>query len=89
MQELRQSLQLLLQSGQTLEARMRRGAQVPLPSVPLQDEAQVEPEHSPERQAHEAAERLLLAQRQQDVILDEHRQLNSRLNVRTRNALRR
>lgn len=70
MQELRQGLQLLLQLGQAFEARVRGGAQVSLSSLHLQGEAQVKPEHPPERQAHEASERLLRdAERQQAVII--------------------
>lgn len=87
MQELRQKLQLLLQSGETPEARMWRGAQVPLSFMPLQDEAQIKPEHSPERQTYEATERILFTQRQQDVF-DGHRQLNcnSRPNMDVRRS---
>lgn len=70
LQELRQGLQLLFQPGEALEARVRRRAQVPLPSLPLQDQAQVQLEHSPERQAHEAPERVVRgAQREQAVLV--------------------
>lgn len=66
-QELRQSIQLLLQPGQAFEARVWCGAQVSLSIVSVQDETQVESEHPLKRQAHEIAERLLQhTQRQQD-----------------------
>lgn len=83
LQELREGLQLLLQPGQASEARVRRGTQVPLSLVSLQDEAQIEPEHPSERQAHETAERVLrgadaaYVQRQQGLLAG-HQQLKSR-----------
>lgn len=59
MQELRQSVQLLLQFGEAFEARMRGGTEVSLSTLPLQNEAQIQLEHTSERQAYETFERIL------------------------------
>lgn len=59
MQELRQSVQLLLQFGEAFEARMRGGTEVSLSTLPLQNEAQIQLEHASERQAYETFERIL------------------------------
>lgn len=59
MQELRQGVQLLLQFGEAFEARMRGGTEVPLSTLPLQNEAQIQLEHASERQAYETFERIL------------------------------
>lgn len=76
MQELRQGVQLLLQSGEAFEARMRGGTQVPLSTLPLQNEAQIQLEHASERQAYETFERILhYAKWEQAVVHHGYREL--------------